>query len=81
METEGTIRVKKDITTNKTAMTIKVISIILLVIGIVVGIITFLLGGETGIAITVAFSILSLFVYGFGEIIQKLQNIEDNTKK
>lgn len=68
---------------NKVAIAVKIIAIIGGIIGILNGL---NLGDsgyteELGVTIVVASIISAVFIYGFGEIIQKLQNIEDNIRK
>lgn len=68
---------------NKTAMVIKVIAVLGAIAGVIYGIIL----GQSAytedlvVPVIVASILSAVFVYGFGEIIQKLQNIEDNTRK
>lgn len=68
---------------NKTAIVIKVIAILGGIAGIIFGL--YAIDGlnmDEGAIFIIATSIISaIFIYGFGEIIQKLQNIEDNTIK
>lgn len=63
-------------TENKVAYVIKFISILSTFIGIVFG--TF---SDKMLIYIVASIISGIFIYALGEIIQKLQNIEDNTRK
>lgn len=76
---------------NKTATAVKLIGCLEIICGFILGIV---LGDifETGyyykefntglcIGCIVAGFITGIFILGFGEIIQKLQNIEDNTRK
>lgn len=68
---------------NKIALAIKVIAIISLILGILASL-SLLTLNDSGIIIIIgiiASIISSVFVYALGEIIQKLENIEDNTKK
>lgn len=68
---------------NKVAITVKVIAIIGGIIGILYGLNLrdSVYTEELGATIVIASIFSSVFIYGFGEIIQKLQNIEDNTRK
>jgi len=68
---------------NKTAIVIKVIAILGIIVGVIYGIVLAQSAYTEDLAVPVIVgSILSsVFIYGFGEIIQKLQNIEDNTIK
>lgn len=68
---------------NKVALAIKVISIVGAVIGVIASCSMFALSYTEGIAIIgiIASVIGGVFSYALGEIIQKLQNIENNTKK
>lgn len=62
---------------NKIAKSMKLVSIILLILGIIIGITqldTYLVLGITYIVISI---ISSIFVYGFGEIIQLLEDIKN----
>lgn len=67
---------------NKIAKTIKIIAITLAVLSIIASLI---LREKLGIILLIASIIVSIissiFIYALGEIIQKLQNIEDNTKR
>lgn len=66
---------------NQIATVLKAFSIITMIISVV----TFLILMEdnfyTGLIIVVSGVIGGIFILGFAEIIQKLQNIEDNTRK
>lgn len=66
---------------NQIATVLKAFSIITIIISVV----TFLILMEdnfyTGLIIVVSGVIGGIFILGFAEIIQKLQNIEDNTRK
>ncbi len=66
--------------TNKVAKIIKIIAIIGAVAGIMLGLTLVEDLEGLSIGIMVVSIILAVFVYALGEIIQKLQNIEDNTK-
>lgn len=69
--------------TNKVALIIKIIAIVGAVAGIIYGCILSdsSYTEELGIVYVVVSIISAVFVYALGEIIQKLQNIEDNTRK
>lgn len=69
--------------TNKVALTIKVIAIVGVVLGIIYGCTLFdsAYTEDLGVIYIVVSIISAVFVYALGEIIQKLQNIEDNTRK
>lgn len=75
--------VKKELknNTNTIVSIIKGLAGVTVVLGIIGGI--FCLENEpyVGIAIIIASIVSAVFVYALGEIIQKLQNIEDNTRK
>lgn len=66
---------------NQIATVLKAFSIITMIISVV----TFLILMEdnfyTGLIVGVSGIIGGIFILGFAEIIQKLQNIEDNTRK
>ena len=66
---------------NKIALTIKVIAIISLILGILasLSLLTLNYSGIIVIIGIIASIISSVFIYALGEIIQKLQNIENNT--
>lgn len=68
---------------NKVALSIKVISIVGAVIGVIASCSMFALSYTEGIAIIgiIGSLIGGVFIYALGEIIQKLQNIEDNIIK
>lgn len=68
---------------NKIALAIKVIAIISFVLGILASLSLLTLNDSGMIVIIgiIATIISSVFIYSLGEIVQKLQNIEDNTKK
>ena len=67
---------------NKVAIVIKVIAVVSCIAGIIYGCTFFDLPSTESIGIIyIVVSVISaVFVYALGEIIQKLQNIEDNTK-
>ena len=69
--------------TNKVSLVIKVIAIVGAVIGIIYGCTLFdsAYTENLGIVYIIVSIISAVFVYALGEIIQKLQNIEDNTRK
>lgn len=70
-----------DYTKNRVAKLIKVISIISLIIGVIIGITqldTYSILGITYIVISI---ISSIFVYGLGEIIQLLEDIKNKKIK
>ena len=68
---------------NKVALIIKVLSILGGIIGFGYGCSLFdsSYTKELGIVYIIVSIVSAVFVYALGEIIQKLQNIEDNTKK
>lgn len=75
---------KKELNSNNTnivAITIKVLSIISAIIGVILGIIIFEDFEVYAVGFITVILISCLFVYAIGEIIQKLQNIEENTRK
>lgn len=67
---------------NKVALAIKIISIVASVIGVIASLTLF--GSSYTEDLAIIYLIVSIvggiFSYALGEIIQKLQNIEDNTK-
>lgn len=68
---------------NKIALAIKVIAIISAVLGILASLLLLTLD-DNGIIVMigiVATIISSVFIYALGEIIQKLENIDNNTRK
>ena len=69
--------------TNTIAKIIKVISIIFGVIGAIYGFyaIDGLNADEWGFAIMIISIITAVFMYGFGEVIQLLSDINNNTRK
>lgn len=69
-------------TNNKVALAIKIIAIIGAVLGIIYGCTLFdsAYTEELGVIYIVVSIISAVFVYALGEAIQKLQNIEDNTR-
>lgn len=69
--------------TNTVAKIIKVIAIISGVIGAIYGFyaIDGLNADEWGFAIIIISVITAVFMYGFGEVIQLLSNINNNTRK
>ena len=70
-------------TNNKVAIIIKTIAVIVGVAGIIYGCTMFdsSYTEEIGVVYIIVSIISAVFVYALGEIIQKLQNIEDNTRK
>lgn len=67
---------------NTVASIIKGIAVIFAIAGVIVGLVSIdsLNSGVMAVVIIIASIISSVFIYALGEIIQKLQNIEDNTK-
>lgn len=63
---------------NSVATIIKGLAILEVVIAIIVGLITI---EEFGIFVIVGSIISAIFIYALGEIIQKLENIDNNTRK
>lgn len=63
--------------TNFIAHRIKDIAIIIIIIGIIAGIIMCTIIGWIGILVTVGSIIPAIFIYGFGEIIQLLEDIKN----
>lgn len=82
-ETENDIKDNNYYNENKIALAIKVIAIISFILGILASLLllTLIDSGIIVIIGIVATIISSVFIYSLGEIVQKLQNIEDNTKK
>lgn len=68
---------------NKVASVIKVIAIVGAIIGLIYGfnLRENVYTEELGATIVIVSIISAVFIYGFGEIIQKLQNIEDSIKR
>lgn len=67
--------------TNIVAMTIQVLAVLSAIIGVIIGIRIFEDFEIYAVGFITVILISSLFVYAIGEIIQKLQNIEENTRK
>ena len=65
---------------NTIADIIKWIAVISAIVGIITGIITMKSLEGRSVVIIIVSIISAVFVYALGEIIQKLQNIENNTK-
>lgn len=79
---ENELEESEDNGKNTVATIIKGIAIISAIAGLIVGLVSIdaLNSGVMAVIIIIASMILSVFIYALGEIIQKLQNIEDNTK-
>ena len=68
---------------NTVAKTIKIISIISGIIGVIYGFYSLdkLNADEWGFIMIIVSVVTAIFMYGFGEVIQLLENINSNTKK
>ena len=66
---------------NQIATVLKAFSIITMIISVITFLILMVDNFYTGLIIVVSGVIGGIFILGFAEIIQKLQNIEDNTRK
>lgn len=62
---------------NKVAILLKIFSIIILIVGIIVGIIQLDTYSILGISYIIVSIILSIFIYGLGEIVQLLEDIKN----
>lgn len=84
-ENEGSIDFScsiEDKTKNKTAKLIKIIAVLEIIIGFLIGLVFIEnLSGAMACIIMGTCVISGIFIYAFGEIIQLLQNIANNTKK
>ncbi len=66
---------------NQIATVLKAFSIITMIISVVTFLILMEENFYTGLIVGVSGIVGGIFILGFAEIIQKLQNIEDNTRK
>ena len=66
---------------NQIATVLKAFSIITMIISVVTFLILMEENFYTGLIVGVSGIVGGMFILGFAEIIQKLQNIEDNTRK
>lgn len=66
---------------NQIATVLKAFSIITMIISVIIFLVFMEDNFYTGLIVGVSGIISGLFILGFAEIIQKLQNIEDNTRK